>query len=168
MTGTTRISRGAHNSRLATLTTAALGVLTLAFGLWAFLAPVSFFEVIAPFEPYNRHLVHDAGALQAGVGAALLLATAGRSAHVVALGGFIAFEALHVVSHFLDRDLGGNPVRDITFLVVLALVGVAALLARTRDERLGGPPSDTASTEATHEDHDERMGTLGEDSDCRV
>lgn len=118
--------------RIVLVTCATLGLITLALGIWAFVAPMSFFEVLAPFEPYNRHFLHDAGVLQIGVGVAMLLAAARRSPVEVALGGFIAFEALHVVSHVIDRDLGGRPVFDITALTVLTLAGVAALVVGRR------------------------------------
>jgi len=119
--------------RIVLVTCAILGLITLILGIWAFVAPMSFFEVLAPFEPYNRHLLHDAGVLQIGVGVAMLLAAAQRSPVEVALGGFIAFEALHVVSHVIDRDLGGRPAFDITALTVLTLAGVAALVVGRRN-----------------------------------
>ena len=118
--------------RIVLVTCAILGLITLALGIWAFVAPMSFFEVLAPFEPYNRHFLHDAGVLQIGVGVAMLLAAARRSPVEVALGGFIAFEALHVVSHVIDRDLGGRPAFDITALSILTIAGVAALIAGRR------------------------------------
>ena len=118
--------------RIVLVTCAILGLITLALGIWAFVAPMSFFEVLAPFEPYNRHFLHDAGVLQIGVGVAMLLGAARRSPVEVALGGFIAFEALHVVSHVIDRDLGGRPAFDITALSILTIAGVAALIAGRR------------------------------------
>ena len=120
--------------RIVLVTCAILGMITLALGIWAFVAPMSFFEVLAPFEPYNRHFLHDAGVLQIGVGVAMLLAAAQRSPVEVALGGFIAFEALHVVSHVIDRDLGGRPAFDIPALTLLAIAGVAALISGRRSE----------------------------------
>jgi uncharacterized membrane protein len=104
-----------------------LGAATLAFGMWAFAAPHSFFAHVAHFEPYNRHFTHDAGALQVGIGVSLLLAAWARSAVVVALGGFVVFQVLHVTSHVMDRDLGGKPWLDIPFLGLLAVVGIGAL-----------------------------------------
>ena len=64
----------------------------------------------------------------------MLLAAARRSPVEVALGGFIAFEALHVVSHVIDRDLGGRPAFDIPALTLLAIAGVAALISGRRSE----------------------------------
>ena len=118
--------------RAVLVTCAFLGLITLILGIWAFVAPMSFFEVLAPFEPYNRHFLHDAGVLQIGVGVSMLLAAAQRSPVEVALGGFVAFEALHVVSHVIDRNLGGRPAFDITALAVLTVAGVAALIVGRR------------------------------------
>ncbi len=132
--------------RIVLVTCAALGLITLVLGIWAFVAPMSFFEVLAPFEPYNRHFLHDAGVLQIGVGVSMLLAAARRSPVEVALGGFVAFEALHVVSHVIDRDLGGRPAFDITALTVLTLAGVAALIVGRRqrsDKAEPTPPTPT-------------------------
>ncbi|HET7094322.1 MAG TPA: hypothetical protein VFI22_12605, partial [Thermomicrobiales bacterium] len=39
------------------------------FGVWAFVAPASFADFVA--FPFNLHLLHDIGAFQIGIGAAL-------------------------------------------------------------------------------------------------
>ena len=114
------------------LTCLGLGAIMLVFGVWAFAWPHSFFDVVGYFPPYNRHYTHDGGTLQVGVGVSLVLAALGCSARTTALGGFVAFEGLHVVSHSIDHDLGGTPIRDIPFLVVLVLAGVGALVAPAR------------------------------------
>jgi hypothetical protein len=51
----------------------------LGLGLWAFLDPPSFSGFV-DFAPYNEHLIHDAGAFQIGIGAALLVPCGGRTA----------------------------------------------------------------------------------------
>ncbi|MCX8560659.1 hypothetical protein OS122_07160 [Mycolicibacterium mucogenicum] len=129
--------------RIVLVICAALGLITLVLGIWAFVAPMSFFEVLAPFEPYNRHFLHDAGVRQIGVGVAMLLAAARRSPVEVALGGFIAFEALHVVSHVIDRELGGRPAFDITALTVLTVAGLAALIVGRRQRGNTQPTTPT-------------------------
>ena len=111
---------------------AALGLMTFVTGVWAFVAPGSFFDVIAPFEPYNRHFIHDAGAFSIGVSCALLLTAARRTGAIVGLGGYTASAVLHLVSHLLDRDLGGNPARDFPYLTFLAVAGIAGLAASLR------------------------------------
>jgi hypothetical protein len=48
------------------------GLFMLVLGIWAFFAPASFAEIVA--FPYNRHLLHDVGAFQIGIGTTMLLA----------------------------------------------------------------------------------------------
>ncbi len=108
------------------------GALFLAFGLWAMVAPESFFDAVATFEPYNQHFLQDIGAFQIGLGAVLLLsvvaATAG--AVTVALLGVGVGSAAHVVSHLVGRDLGGTPETDIPFFTIVAgLLLVAGLVS---------------------------------------
>ena len=98
----------------------ALGVLTVALGLWALAAPRSFSATIAPFAPYNEHYLHDLGAFQLGMGAGLLLAARGGDGLLVALGGYAIGGGAHTLAHLLDRDRGGHPA-DAPLLVALAL-----------------------------------------------
>jgi len=114
--------------------TALLGVAMLATGAWALIAPRSFAEVVATFPPYNEHLVHDAGAFQIGIGATTLLALAWRDALAVVLGGYAVGGGLHVLSHVIDRDLGGRATDPLT-LAVPVLIAAVALLARRRATR---------------------------------
>ena len=114
----------------------AVGVFSAGFylvvGMWAFLAPQSFYDVVAPFPPYNRHFLHDAGSFQAGLGVGLALMLFARSAVVAVLGGVATANVLHAASHFIDRDLGGRAT-DPWSLSLFAAVVVAALVAATRD-----------------------------------
>jgi len=104
------------------------GIGFVALGIWAMVDPLSFFETLARFEPYNQHLLQDIGAFQIGLGLVLLLA--GWSGHAdgltVALLGVGVAAALHTVSHIAGRDLGGVPERDIPLFAALALVLLAA------------------------------------------
>ena len=113
--------------RLARAVALLVGLLTLGFGLWALVAPASFYEAIARFPPYNHHFLHDVGAFQIGLGATLLLAVWFRDALVVALGGYTIGAVAHAAAHVLDRDLGGNA-SDPLSLTILALVALAAVL----------------------------------------
>lgn len=110
------------------------GLAFVGFGFWALVAPRSFFDTLATFEPYNRHLLHDIGAFQAGLGTVLLLAAFPRRIDglAAALLGVGTGAALHVVSHLLDVDLGGTPSTDIPSLSILAVVLLVAGLARMR------------------------------------
>lgn len=107
------------------------GAAFVAFGLWAFVAPQSFFDQLATFDPYNPHLIRDIGAFQIGLGAVLLLVAFLPSAYAGALLGVGLGGAFHAVGHVIDRDLGGTPATDIpTFSFIAALLlwaGIAAL-----------------------------------------
>ncbi|HEX2267714.1 MAG TPA: hypothetical protein VHI97_05875 [Actinomycetota bacterium] len=103
----------------------AFGVLA---GAWAFLAPDSFYEVVAPYPPFNRHLFHDLGAFQLGIAAALVAGLVRRPAIAVGLWGGAVGATLHAVSHWIDADLGGRA-SDPWLLSLLALVLVAGLIA---------------------------------------
>ena len=105
----------------------------LALGAWAFLAPESFARFI-DYPPYNRHLIHDAGAFQLGIGATVLLALWWSDALVVALTGFAVASGLHTVSHWTDRNLGGHG-GDVPSLGLLTLVALIAIYARIQERK---------------------------------
>ena len=102
----------------------------LGLGLWAFLDPPSFAGFI-DFAPYNRHLLHDAGAFQVGLGAAVLAALVWSDALTVALTGFAVASGLHTLSHAVDRSLGGHD-RDVPSLGLLTVVALLALYLHGR------------------------------------
>jgi hypothetical protein len=117
----------------------AIGVLGgfsfLASGLWAMIAPESFFDAVATFEPYNQHFVQDVGAFQIGLGAVLLLAAIRPRADALAVGliGVGVGSAAHVVSHVVGHDLGGKPEMDIPLFAVLTVLLLVAGLVRWRE-----------------------------------
>jgi hypothetical protein len=111
---------------------AVLGIVTAVLGAWALLAPRSFYDVVATFPPYNRHLIHDVGAFQLGIGATLLLALRWRDGLAVALGGYAVGAIVHTASHLVDSGLGGRPAFDIPGLTALAALAVVALVLRGR------------------------------------
>jgi peptidoglycan/LPS O-acetylase OafA/YrhL len=101
-------------------------------GAWAFLAPASFYEQVALFAPYNRHFLHDIGAFQLGIGAALALAPTGRPGPRIALCGAATAATLHAVAHAIDHGLGGRGA-DVPALALLAAALIAAaVLSPTR------------------------------------
>jgi hypothetical protein len=106
------------------------GLSMLGLGAWAFLAPESFARFI-DYPPYNRHLIHDAGAFQLGIGVTTLLALWWPDALVVALTGFAVASGLHTVSHWIDRNVGGHD-SDVPGLGLLTLVALLAIYARLR------------------------------------
>jgi hypothetical protein len=105
-------------------------------GLWAFVAPRSFFEVIAVYPPYNQHFIHDLGAFQLGLAAALVLGLFLRDALLAVLGGNAVGAVVHFVSHVEDRALGGHASDPFTVGAVALLLLVASGL---RWRQLRGP-----------------------------
>lgn len=102
------------------------GLALLGSGLWAMVAPESFFATVAQYPPYNRHFIHDIGAFMLGLGATLGFGLALGDALLVALAGNAVGALAHFISHAVDRDLGGQPGDPLTFGVfALLLVGLA-------------------------------------------
>lgn len=104
-----------------------VGVFLVALGLWAFFAPRSFFERVAAFPPYNRHLAHDIGAFQTGLGATLLFAMIWRDALLVVLAGTGVGFILHFFSHLMDRGLGGQAADPVSVGLLAVVVVLAAV-----------------------------------------
>lgn len=102
-----------------------VAIFFVAVGIWAMVDPQSFYEQIATYPPYNKHLFHDAGAFQIGIGTALGTALfRSRDGLRVGLYGASAGTVLHAVSHIMDRDLGGRSSDPI----LLSLLALATLL----------------------------------------
>jgi hypothetical protein len=99
---------GSCRQRTVTVVTLVVGLSFLVLGAWAFFAPRSFYDNVAAYEPYNRHLLHDIGAFQAGIGAALLAALLWSDGLFVALVGGTVGAVVHDVSHIIDHGLGGR------------------------------------------------------------
>lgn len=102
----------------------------LGLGAWAFLAPDSFARFI-DYPPANRHLLHDAGAFQLGIGVTVLLALVWADSLLVALTGFAVASGLHTVAHAIDRQLGGHD-SDVPSLALLTVVALIAISVRIR------------------------------------
>ena len=120
---------GALFAQVAALVGAAVLIGT---GAWAFLAPQSFFDTLATFEPYNRHFIHDIGAFELGLGAVLLIAVWVKDSLFVATAGVGIGGLIHGFSHVLDRDLGGKPASDIPLFFGLAILLLVAAAVRAR------------------------------------
>ncbi len=116
------------------------GLFLVFFGLWAFLAPESFYERVATFPPYNRHLIHDIGSFQTGLGATLLFAFLWTDVFLVVLAGTSVGFILHFFSHVMDRDLGGRATDPITLGLAMVAVVLAAIWRARAVGRSGPPP----------------------------
>jgi hypothetical protein len=135
-----RSAVGAGTSDVLGRVAAAVGALAfLPFGVWAMLAPRSFFDQLAEFHPYNEHFIQDIGAFQIGLGAVLLLVALRPAVDALTAGlvGTGVGAAAHAISHVVGHDLGGRPASDIPMFSVIAVVllAVGALRARAGDRR---------------------------------
>jgi hypothetical protein len=108
-------------------------------GAWALGAPASFYHHVASFPPYNRHFLHDVGAFQLGLGAALLLALTAWSGRLVALWAVTVASVLHAVSHVLDRDLGGRGSDPVLLSLAAAAFLLVAVLGTRKEVRRDSP-----------------------------
>ncbi|GAA1844483.1 PPOX class F420-dependent oxidoreductase [Asanoa iriomotensis] len=105
--------------------TVVLALLTLTAGFWGLCAPGSFASFVN-FPP-SEHFVHDAGAFQLGLGAALLLAVVWADGFTVGLGGYLVGSVAHTASHIADRNIGGATGQTALIAVSAALAAVALL-----------------------------------------
>ena len=105
------------------------GLFMLALGIWAFFAPASFADFVA--FPYNRHLLHDVGAFQIGIGSTMLLALLWADSVMVVLAGYVVGTSFHLASHIIDRHIGGHGY-DPLVLGLLVVIGLAGMYARAR------------------------------------
>jgi hypothetical protein len=115
---------------VSNLVVAIFGILTLALGIWALVDPSSFFDNIADWPPYNRHFIHDIGAFQVAIGAALLFALIWQGdAVLAALGGAAIGSTLHWIAHITDEGLGGSD-SDPYLLGIVAFILVVTFVWR--------------------------------------
>jgi uncharacterized membrane protein len=129
-----RSARGrsvASGRRIARAAAFLSAVSMIILGVWAVLQPRSFSDFIN-YAPYNRHLVHDAGAFQIGIGVTLLLALIWSDALLVTLTGFAVASGLHTISHYADRHLGGHDsdVPVLGLFTFIALIGILSSIHR--------------------------------------
>jgi PPOX class probable F420-dependent enzyme len=116
--------------RVLPKTVALLGGLLMATAaVWCLVAPASFADFVD--FPRHEHFVHDLGAFQLGIAAALLLAPIWADGLATALAGFLVANAAHAVNHAVDLNLGGRT-GDAWGIGAVALVTAVALGARLR------------------------------------
>jgi hypothetical protein len=126
------------NERAVRLLSFSIGAVIAALGVWSFVAPRSFFDTTATFEPYNAHFLRDIGSMQIGLGVAGMVGATRHRAVVAGLAGLLAFEVLHVLSHVMSWNDGGRPGFDVPALSAMALLTAAALVAGLRQQGSAG------------------------------
>jgi len=123
-----------------------LGLPNAAAGLWAALAPESWYDsfpgwaprLVAAEPPYNAHLATDAGAGLLASGVVLLVAAwlADRRSAQLALVAFAAFAIPHAGYHVLNPAPGLTSAQDLqnaVLLVSTAVVAAVLFVAASRD-----------------------------------
>lgn len=121
--------------RPARLVALGAGLTFTGFGLWAFVDARSFYEQLATFPPFNRHLLHDVGAFQIGIGSILLFASFWANSLAAALSGAAIGAVFHFAAHVLDRNVGGKDSDPVVFGVValVLILGAVAEVGRSRN-----------------------------------
>lgn len=134
----TRPEPATPSPRWVRIALVALGLPNAAAGLWAALAPESWYDsfpgwaprLVAAEPPYNAHLATDAGAGLLASGVVLLVAAwlADRRSAQLALVAFAAFAIPHAGYHVLNPAPGLTSAEDLQNAVLLAFTAVAALV----------------------------------------
>jgi uncharacterized membrane protein len=116
---------------------AVIGAFYLVTGIWAFVDPGGFAGSVATFSPYNRHMLHDAGAFSTGLGLVLIVSAWISEGLRVTLGGVLAASLLHLWAHIEDIGLGGHPTTDIPILALICVGLATALMLSVGRRRTG-------------------------------
>ena len=137
---------------------ALLGLVGLEIGLWATLAPRSFYDDfpgggrswVAADGPYNEHLVRDFGALNLALTAivAVALVTKAPAAIRAAALGWLVYSVPHFVYHVRHLDVfdTSDKVLNLAGLGGFVLLSAAVLTAEWLGQRTNGStPAGNAS-----------------------
>jgi hypothetical protein len=136
----------------------ALGVLllvALGVGLWALLAPRSFYDSfptpsmhwVATDGPYNRHLISDVGSMYLAL-AALVAAALARPALARLVGVvWLVFSVPHWLYHTAHLGLYGFRDQVLNEVALLAVVALAGLLCVPRGRWVDGRASVAGAAE---------------------
>ena len=139
---------------------ALLGLVGLQIGVWASLAPRSFYDDfpgggrtwVAADGPYNEHLVRDFGALNLALTAvvAVALVTGAPAAVRAAALGWLVYSVPHLVYHARHLDVYGTSDKILTLAGVGGAVLVSAVVLVAG---LGGPADSSRPPGGAGHDH---------------
>lgn len=132
----------------------AFGVPNVVAGLWAVLAPSSWYDSFPGFDPrlvaaeppFNAHLATDAGAGLFASGAVLLLAAwlGDRRSVALATVAFACFAVPHAAYHVLNPAPGLDDGEDFRNALTLVFVVVAVAVLLVAALRTPRPPIDAS------------------------
>jgi hypothetical protein len=108
------------------ISVAAVAAVNLAIGLWAGIAPGSFYDQVATYGAENGHFLGDIASAYLGIGIALAIAVSRPSWRVPALAATALFWAIHALNHLGDVDEASSDAKGVTDTILIAL-GAAAI-----------------------------------------
>lgn len=125
---------------------AALALVSLVLGVWAAVAPRSFYDDfpggghswVAADGPYNEHLVRDFGALNLAITVVTVFAlvTLGRALVTAVAVAWIVYQAPHLVYHARHLDVYTTTSDKVGTIASLALAVVLPLVVLAYARRL--------------------------------
>ena len=128
-----------------------LGAIQFVNGLWATLAPRSFYDDfplfiggwVSALPAYNEHLMRDVGGLFLATGFILLAAAVRleRRLVVLALVSYLLFSVPHAIFHFFNLEPygTGDAIANAITLAATVLLPLGLLMLISRGERVAGP-----------------------------
>ena len=131
----TRRERERDRTDAATALLLVVGAASLITGAWLFLAPGSFYDVIATYPPRNDHFLRDVGSFNVALGAAAIYGARRASWRAPMLGILALQYGLHTISHLInidDTDPKSLGVVNFVLLLVVTVV-LAAFFVRERE-----------------------------------
>lgn len=111
-----------------------VGLGSLTNGIWAGLAPGSFYDTLATFGVQNDHLVRDLATYMAPLGIGFLIASVKPSWRMPVAVIASLQNLLHIGSHFVDHDMAQTAELSWTTIGGLVVFQVV-LLAMARSAR---------------------------------
>jgi hypothetical protein len=102
-----------------------VAAVNLAIGLYAGIAPGSFYEEIGTYGAENGHYVGDIASAYLAIGIALVVAVYRASWRVPVLAATALFWAIHALNHLGDIDEASSDGKGIADTVMIALGAVA-------------------------------------------
>lgn len=108
------------------ISVAVVAAVNLGIGLWAGIAPGSFYDDVATYGAENGHFLGDIASAYLGMGIALAIAVYLPSWRVTALTATALFWGIHALNHLGDVDEASSDAKGITDTILIAL-GAAAI-----------------------------------------
>jgi hypothetical protein len=128
------VARPGERVDLVAMVLLAVGAATLLTGAWLFLAPGSFYDVIATYPPRNDHFLRDLGSFNVALGAAAIYGARRSTWRTPMLGVLTLQNGLHTISHLINiDDTDPQALGVVNFVLLAALTALlAALFVRER------------------------------------